>query len=300
MTDNEVEAFLVLYECHSISRASERLFISQSALSLRIKALEDEIGEPLFLRGKGQRSVEPTVLGMDFYDLALRYNETVKKMKHLSAAGNRDRLRVCCFDSVNHYLFRPVYEDFMEQCPDAVLEMQDMSTNSAYQSVMRGETDIVFTPRMITSREVKATPVFTEKMVFLCAENSDYPEVLDLCDISPENEVFIAWSSDITRWHRYIFGEENLFRYSLAATRNLTLFLQKKNCWLLAPATVAHGLLQEKGISTRELAFNVPNRPTNCLYRETASENVLIDVFMKSLDKVLAGLEKEGLVTRVK
>ena len=298
MTDNEIEAFLVLYECHSISRASERLYISQSALSLRIRALEYEIGAPLFLRGKGQRSVEPTLEGQDFYDLAVRYNETVKRMKRLGAAGKRQRLRVCCFDSVNHYLFRPVYEAFIARCPEAILEMQDMSTENSFHSVMRGETDLVFTPGILTSRDIKARTLFTEKMVFLCAENSTYPEKMELSDLNPENEVFIEWSTDCTRWHRHIFGEEDRFRYSLAETGNLPLFLRQQNCWLLAPATVARGLLQHPEITTRETAFPLPARITNCLYRETERENPLIGVFMECLQQTATEFERLGLLER--
>ncbi len=296
MTDNEVEAFLVLYECHSISRASERLYISQSALSLRIKALEEEIGAPLFLRGKGQRSVEPTQRGLDFYELAVQYNETVKKMQRLSSVDKRGRLRVCCFDSVNHYLFKPVYTDFMERCPEAVLEMQDMLTEHSYHSVMRGETDLVFTPGMLTSREVKAKTLFTEDMVFLCSADSDYPEIVDLKDIRQEDEVLIEWSTDFTRWHRHMFGEERIFRYALAETGNLGLFLQQKKCWLLAPATVAENLVAQGGIEIRKTAFLLPQRVTNCMFREFEHENPLIRVFMECLLKTLAELEARGIV----
>lgn len=44
MTNAEVEAFLTVCETKSISRAAEWLFISQSALSAKIKTLEKEIG----------------------------------------------------------------------------------------------------------------------------------------------------------------------------------------------------------------------------------------------------------------
>lgn len=296
MTDNEIEAFLVLCECHSISRASERLYISQSALSLRIRALEEEIGAPLFLRGKGQRTVQMTPEGQDFYNLAVKYNETVRRMKRLGT-GSR-RLRVCCFDSVNHYLFRPVYEAFIARNPGAILEMQDMSTENSFHSVMRGETDLVFTPGSLTSREIKSKTLFTEKMVFLCAENSSYPETIELSDLDPEYEVYIEWSTDCTRWHRHIFGEENRFHYSLAETGNLPLFLRQENCWLIAPATVARGLLQHPEITTRKTAFPLPDRVTNCLFRESERENPLIGVFMECLQQTVDEFEKLGLLQR--
>ena len=219
--------------------------------------------------------------------------------KRLGAAGNPGRLRVCCFDSVNHYLFRPVYEAFLKRCPNAILEMQDMPNNNSFHSVMRGETDLIFTPSILTNREIKAKTLFTEKMVFLCAKKSDYPEIVELSDLKPEDEVLIEWTSDVTRWHRHIFGEENRFRYSLAETGNLPLFLKQPNCWLLAPASVAQGLLQQPEITTRQTAFSLPQRVTNCLYRESEQNNPLIRVFMDCLNETAERFEKLGLLERI-
>jgi len=51
MTLSEIEAFLAVIKYGTISAASEKLFISQPALSRRIHAIEEELGYGLFCEG---------------------------------------------------------------------------------------------------------------------------------------------------------------------------------------------------------------------------------------------------------
>src|SRR5215510_10343570 len=50
----QLQGFLEVAETQSFTQAAKNLFLTQPALSLQIKALETEVGEPLFERqGKG-------------------------------------------------------------------------------------------------------------------------------------------------------------------------------------------------------------------------------------------------------
>ena len=57
MTEREIEAFLTIVRNGSISAAVEVLYVTQPALSRRIRALEQELGYQLFIRKKGLRNV---------------------------------------------------------------------------------------------------------------------------------------------------------------------------------------------------------------------------------------------------
>src|SRR5690606_12844974 len=53
----------------SFSKAAERMHVVQSALSMQIRNLEEELGSTLFQRT--QRGLVPTVAGRRFYDLSV-------------------------------------------------------------------------------------------------------------------------------------------------------------------------------------------------------------------------------------
>src|SRR6186997_925734 len=48
----QLRAFRTVAETQSFTRAAERLNLTQSAVSRQIGALEHELGEPLFVRGR--------------------------------------------------------------------------------------------------------------------------------------------------------------------------------------------------------------------------------------------------------
>ena len=52
MTFLEIEAFLKITETGSFSAAAEALYVTQPALGRRIRAMEEELGYPLFVREK--------------------------------------------------------------------------------------------------------------------------------------------------------------------------------------------------------------------------------------------------------
>ena len=70
---SQLRTFRVVAETLNFTRAAERLYLTQSAVSYQIKALEQELGEPLFIRGKkgvrlsraGQAALEHAVRMLD-------------------------------------------------------------------------------------------------------------------------------------------------------------------------------------------------------------------------------------------
>ena len=52
MEYKQIEAFIAIAELKNITKAADTLFVSQSALSYRLKTLEDEIGATLVTRNK--------------------------------------------------------------------------------------------------------------------------------------------------------------------------------------------------------------------------------------------------------
>ena len=63
---NLLHVFYVVANEESFSKASEKLYISQPAVSQNIKSLEDSVGFQLFTRAK--KGVKLTQEGLEIYD----------------------------------------------------------------------------------------------------------------------------------------------------------------------------------------------------------------------------------------
>ena len=73
MNNREFIYFNMLFKEKNITKASEKLYISQPALSSFLKKTEDNLGGNLFIRGKD--GLQPTNLGEKYMDYLIKKNE---------------------------------------------------------------------------------------------------------------------------------------------------------------------------------------------------------------------------------
>ena len=95
MTMTQVLYALEVARCQNVSRAAERLLLSQSALSQQLRRLEQELGYPIFTRTL--HGVQLTPEGERFCEQAAGMARTWKEFQanvQKSALGIRKRLRI--------------------------------------------------------------------------------------------------------------------------------------------------------------------------------------------------------------
>lgn len=76
MTFVQLQQLLEVHKTGSISQAAKNLFVSQPSISLTLKALEEELGFPIFLRTR--KGLIPTIQGTDVIDHATRICESYR------------------------------------------------------------------------------------------------------------------------------------------------------------------------------------------------------------------------------
>lgn len=114
MTNLDIETFWAVVHHGTMTAAAESLFITQPTLSMRIRALEERVGTPLFLRGKGQRRITLTAAGQKFLTLAQRWQQLLAETESLAELEQRAYLRIAATYTTNQYILPPVYKRF---CP---------------------------------------------------------------------------------------------------------------------------------------------------------------------------------------
>ena len=121
----------VIAESGSLSTASERLFITQSALTQALKKMEQTFGGPLFLYQN--RSMQITPLGQIVLETARAIEDAKLEMtnaiarpetaaKHLSVAVNVQ---------TGALLMGKVFAQFHHRYPDLMVHFLTTTTNSA-------------------------------------------------------------------------------------------------------------------------------------------------------------------------
>ena len=91
MEMNQLRTFRIIAETLNFTRAAERLHLNQSAVSHQIKALETEIGEPLFIRAKrGVTLSQAGKVALEYAARILDEAEALKERSRRSCASTRE------------------------------------------------------------------------------------------------------------------------------------------------------------------------------------------------------------------
>ena len=145
MNIRDLDFFIKVYECRSISIASEKLFISAQGLSNVINRLEQELGCSLFNRDRA--GSVPTACGDAFYKYAVNtkseYERMITEIEHLSRA-EKGVIRIGYSFGVMSGLTMNITQEFQKKYPEYELDFAEMPDKIVDELVLSGELDIGF------------------------------------------------------------------------------------------------------------------------------------------------------------
>jgi DNA-binding transcriptional LysR family regulator len=171
----ELRPFLVLAEELHFRKASERLFVSQPALSKQIQRLEGKVGGPLFARTR--RKVTLTEAGRVLIPLAkelLRDSEVAFDLAKEAAEGRAGALRIGFgIATVSEILPRTILR-FRRAYQHVELQMRDMSTPSQIAALLEGKIDIGIVRWPIAHPELDSLPLFRERLIAATPRSMPY------------------------------------------------------------------------------------------------------------------------------
>ena len=288
MTTPEIQSFLAICRYKTVTNAAEHLFISQSSLSTRLCTLERELGGTLFYRRKGSREMILTSTGKAFFDLAVQYETVVARMEQLCKKQPLV-LRVSSLNSLGTYLLPTVYEAFLQEHPEAELEIQDKELAPACKSIRCGLTDLAFATGMGCEPGTEGFPAFSEPMVLICSKSASYQSTVNLKNLPFRNEVYVPWCTSFVQWHQTVFGLRAQPQISLSIMEQLRLFMKRETSWAIVPSSVADGLEHTVEIRRCETTVPLPNRDVFYIVAEK-TDNPAVGHFLSCLRAVLEKL----------
>ncbi len=117
LTLDNLRTFVVVSRCLSFSAAAEELHYTQSAISRRIQALEDELGTPLFVRDT--RRVELTRAGEVLREAVVPALEQIdRSVARLRSDQGRRHVSVTTFSTLATLWLLPRLTGFQDAHPD--------------------------------------------------------------------------------------------------------------------------------------------------------------------------------------
>jgi DNA-binding transcriptional LysR family regulator len=139
-----VEAFFWVASLKSISRAAEKLHLTQSAMSSRISTLEDELG--VLLLDRTDKQFKLTAAGARFLVYADKLLALQREVKREIGSTQQMAvsMRIGAIESVLHSWLIPWLEKLRADHPGLELELTVETTPILMELVQRGTLDVVF------------------------------------------------------------------------------------------------------------------------------------------------------------
>ncbi|HZX31451.1 MAG TPA: hydrogen peroxide-inducible genes activator [Rhodocyclaceae bacterium] len=184
MTLTELRYIVALASEGNFSRAAERCSVSQPTLSVSIARLEDELGVPLFERGKGL--VTPTTVGVQVVEQAKRALEEAEKVRQLALLG-RDQLegplRLGVIHTIGPYLLPQLIHSLKRIAPAMPLVIEENMTATLTEMLQENEVDVVIIALPFAVPGVVVRPLYDESFKVIVPKG--HPWETKTC-ISPE------------------------------------------------------------------------------------------------------------------
>ncbi|MEQ8923191.1 MAG: LysR family transcriptional regulator [Marinovum algicola] len=207
VTLRQVRAFLAVAELGRFNMAAGALGLTQAAVSLLIKDLEQELGVRLFDRHT--RKVNLTEIGIEFLPQARKAMEDLD----LATRNVRERAQLKKGKAIvaSSIIFSAttipaLLSRFLDQHPGISVELRDMPEEEIRPALIRNEADIALGTFLDDDPEIRSQPVSQDRLTLIC--RADHPLAARRA---------IGWA-DLTKQKLIVLAQDNPLRQIVERT----------------------------------------------------------------------------------
>jgi len=168
MDFDQLITFMQVAKLGSFSRAGQKVFRSQSAVSAQIRQLEQEYGDRLLDRSG--KTVKLTPAGQVFYDYAQRL-KALRDESLVAVADHghtpRGTLLVGANEATCLYVLPEVFAEYCQRYPDVHISIYRNFTYKIVEKLENGSVDVAVLSLPVQSPSLKIQPIFRDKLMLM-------------------------------------------------------------------------------------------------------------------------------------
>ncbi|BAK70718.1 LysR substrate-binding domain-containing protein [Aliarcobacter butzleri] len=282
MTLKELSFFYKLCENPQVTQVASELNISQSAISLAIKSLEnslneqlfDRIGKKLILNEKGKYFKEKTLPSY----LALMDASTIFQENKL--AGN---IKIAASKTISNYIMPNIYYDFLSKYKDVKLDILTINSSNIIDKILKSELDIG-----LIEVDTQNSSLIKEKLaddeLIVVSSDEKHPQIAFIDAIkkrwilreigSGTREIFMNKIGEIAK-------ELDIFMQLQDFEEIKTIVLNNKNTVTSLSKVIVQKELDEKKLFQIKLKNLELKREFYLVYHKEKSKNLLFETFIQ-------------------
>lgn len=165
----QLRVFVAVAHSRSLAEASERKHLSQPAISIALRKLEESVGGALFARTTRQLALTPE--GEAFLPVAVRllndWNEAFEDLND-QFSKQRGKVTIAALPTLAAGLFPRVIKRFHEAYPRINLSLHDVLAEQINQMVREGRADLGLSVPPSDADDLTFEPVLEDSYVAVC------------------------------------------------------------------------------------------------------------------------------------
>jgi len=281
--------FYTVAACGNISQASERLFISQPAVSKSIKRLENIVGVILFSRNS--RGVKLTEEGKVFFDYIERgLNEISTGEKILTKLIKKEQgiIRLGVSSTLCRHFLIPKLENFIKEYPEIKIKIINKTTFDTLKLMEDGIIDLCIVSEPSHSDLYSFIKLSEIQDIFVASKG--YLELLntkEVYEFFSKGNLMLLESDNITRTYidKY-FEDNNIFVKPEIEISNMEFLIEFAKIGLGIAAVIKDFVkneLEEGSLVEIPIYPTIPKRNVGVVYHNNISLSIAAQAFVEYL-----------------
>lgn len=183
MDFRQLEAFVLVVDKGSFSRAAEDLFLSQPSVSTYISSLEKELGTPLVNRST--KEISPTLAGKIFYESAremlMLKSRMADKIRGLSGDFSGE-INIIASSVPAQYILPRAIAQFNSFYPDIAFNVKQGTSLDVAKTIASGKAELGFSGGIVDDMDgAKCTfhQFLCDRMIMIAPSNDDFGDDLE-------------------------------------------------------------------------------------------------------------------------
>ncbi len=285
----QLEYFLKVVQEGSFSKAADRVFRTQPAVSIAVRRLEEEIGLPLLDRT--QKTPVLTEAGQVVHDYAQRIldlrdqvGQAIAEMQSLK----RGRVRIGANESTSLYLLPDVILAFKQQHPHVKVEIFRHVSEHLPREVFDRNVDFALMALEPGDRDIESFPVLKDELILIMSPKHHLAGRLAVKIKDLGKETFIAHNVKAGSRVKVIeaFARNHTplnIGLELATIETIKRFVQKRIGLAFVPRMCVREELERGTLATAPVQGLTYNRTLWAAHRRGASFSPAANAFLKLL-----------------
>jgi len=168
----QIEIFLNVVELGHLTQVAKEIGVSQSAISMSIKELENILGRSLFDRINKKLILNE--LGRTFHsEIESVYRRLEDIERGFRNTEDKGIIRVGASTTIVDYLMPSIVCKYMNQYPSVKLQLEENKTQHISMMIKNGELDIAFVERFVKDSDLISEVVGGDELIVVTA-NPEY------------------------------------------------------------------------------------------------------------------------------